>query len=628
MRFVKGDAIAGLLILAISLTGGLVIGVVQRGMPLGDAARVYTLLTIGDGLVSQLPALLISTAAGLVVTRVASDEDGATLGPDLARQLLRPGALAATAMLLAVLALVPGPAAVAVPRRRRRRRRRWRGWRCAAARRRPRVPVADAPSPPPPLEVALDPALHAAAPSLETRLRRRHARARRRARPASCRRCCSPSTPGCRCAATRFRLRGIPLADGIVPDGRILVDVAPAQAARRRRRAAHRSSGDGRARRVGAGLVGGAPAGDRPRHARRPVGDRGAPRRRPARAPPPSSSASTRPSASSTPSRASIRRWCARWSRARADLTLVADVLRRLVAEGVGLRDLPTVLEALARATAEHARSRRASPSACARSSRASSPTASPSPPAATATSRRCCSTPTPKRPCAARSVPPATASSSRSSPISPTRSSPASTREARRAQVARHPDVTRAAPPRAPPRRGRAPAPARPRLPGALRRRRGRAGGHHPYYGVEYSLEGGSHVAAKRASAAQRGHLHARSDRRRAGRVHAQGLRHHGVRPRRHRADLAGRRALANAVMRLHLRRRRRRLLRPAPRRARHGLDLRVAGAPPQRRRCRRAVLRLRHHERPDAVGHLPALHAGLDRHAPSSSPPAPSAR
>ena len=97
MRFVKGDAIAGLLILAISMIGGLVIGVMQRGMSLVEAARVYTLLTIGDGLVSQLPALLISTAAGLVVTRVASDEDGGTLGPDLARQLLRPRALVATA---------------------------------------------------------------------------------------------------------------------------------------------------------------------------------------------------------------------------------------------------------------------------------------------------------------------------------------------------------------------------------------------------------------------------------------------------------------------------------------------------------------------------------------------------
>ncbi|HEY2744346.1 MAG TPA: flagellar biosynthesis protein FlhA, partial [Polyangia bacterium] len=225
MRFVKGDAIAGVLILSISLAGGLVIGVVQRGMALGDAARVYTLLTIGDGLVSQLPALLISTAAGLVVTRVASDEEGGTLGPDLARQLLRPGALLTTAILLALLALVPGlplwpflvvAAATAAL-----------AW--AALRRRaqrPRVPVADAPSPPPPLEVALDPALHAAAPSLETRLA-----AVTRALADELGLIVPPLvlTIDARLPLRGYeiRLRGIPLADGIIPDGRILVDVAP-----------------------------------------------------------------------------------------------------------------------------------------------------------------------------------------------------------------------------------------------------------------------------------------------------------------------------------------------------------------------------------------------------------------
>src|SRR6185312_16038068 len=214
MRFVKGDAIAGVLI-----------GVVQRGMALGDAARVYTLLTIGDGLVSQLPALLISTAAGLVVTRVASDEDGATLGPDLARQLLRPGALITTAVLLAVLALVPGlplwpflvvaagAAALA-----------WLALRRRAQQ--PRVPVADAPHAPPALEVALDPALHAAAPTLESRL-------------VQVTRTLSDElgviVPALQLTIDarlplrgyEIRLRGTPLADGIVPDGRILVDVAP-----------------------------------------------------------------------------------------------------------------------------------------------------------------------------------------------------------------------------------------------------------------------------------------------------------------------------------------------------------------------------------------------------------------
>ena len=73
MRFVKGDAIAGILILAISLAGGLIIGVVERGLSIGEAARLYTLLTIGDGLVSQLPAFIISLAAGLLTTRTASE---------------------------------------------------------------------------------------------------------------------------------------------------------------------------------------------------------------------------------------------------------------------------------------------------------------------------------------------------------------------------------------------------------------------------------------------------------------------------------------------------------------------------------------------------------------------------
>lgn len=109
MRFVKGDAVAGILILVISLIGGLAIGTLRNGMPLGDAAQLYTLLTIGDGLVSQLPAVLISTAAGLVVTRVAGDKEDSLLGADMVKQLLgRPRSLLAVALLLAVLAVVPG----------------------------------------------------------------------------------------------------------------------------------------------------------------------------------------------------------------------------------------------------------------------------------------------------------------------------------------------------------------------------------------------------------------------------------------------------------------------------------------------------------------------------------------
>jgi type III secretion protein V len=118
MKFVKGDAIAGIIVLAVNVVGGLVIGVLQRGMDVAAAARVYTVLTIGEGLVAQIPALLVSTAAGIIVTRVASEdqEDGggaSQLGREMARQVLaQPKALAIAAALLALLAVVPGlPAA-------------------------------------------------------------------------------------------------------------------------------------------------------------------------------------------------------------------------------------------------------------------------------------------------------------------------------------------------------------------------------------------------------------------------------------------------------------------------------------------------------------------------------------
>lgn len=109
MKFVKGDAIAGIVITAINMAGGLIIGVVMRGMTAGHAFEVYALLTIGDGLVSQIPALLISTAAGLLVTRVASEDEGAHLGHDIGAQVLaHPKAIGLAAGLLFVLALVPG----------------------------------------------------------------------------------------------------------------------------------------------------------------------------------------------------------------------------------------------------------------------------------------------------------------------------------------------------------------------------------------------------------------------------------------------------------------------------------------------------------------------------------------
>jgi type III secretion protein V len=111
MKFVKGDAIAGIVILLTNIVGGLVIGVVQRGMDVGAAVRTYTLLTIGQGLVAQIPALVISTAAGMLVTRVSAEEEGADaqLGREVGRQLLaQPRALAVAAALMAGLAVIPG----------------------------------------------------------------------------------------------------------------------------------------------------------------------------------------------------------------------------------------------------------------------------------------------------------------------------------------------------------------------------------------------------------------------------------------------------------------------------------------------------------------------------------------
>ncbi|ABI60653.1 flagellar biosynthesis protein FlhA [Nitrosomonas eutropha] len=105
-KFVRGDAIAGILIMLITIIGGLIVGVLQHDMNMGDAAKNYTLLTIGDGLVAQIPALIISTAAGLVVSRVSTDED---LGQQFVSQLLnKPQALWLTAGILGALGLVPG----------------------------------------------------------------------------------------------------------------------------------------------------------------------------------------------------------------------------------------------------------------------------------------------------------------------------------------------------------------------------------------------------------------------------------------------------------------------------------------------------------------------------------------
>ena len=105
-KFVRGDAIAGILIVFINIIGGIIIGTLQRGMSIGDAAQTFTLLTIGDGLVSQIPALIVSTAAGIIVTRSGGTND---LGTDLSKQVFsQPKALYAGAGVMGVLAVLPG----------------------------------------------------------------------------------------------------------------------------------------------------------------------------------------------------------------------------------------------------------------------------------------------------------------------------------------------------------------------------------------------------------------------------------------------------------------------------------------------------------------------------------------
>jgi flagellar biosynthesis protein FlhA len=105
-KFVKGDAIAGIIITFINIGAGFVIGVAQKGMPMAEAAANYTILTVGDGLVGQIPALIISTAAGLLVTRTTGDKD---FGSDLQKQFsLNTVALWVVSGILLVFALIPG----------------------------------------------------------------------------------------------------------------------------------------------------------------------------------------------------------------------------------------------------------------------------------------------------------------------------------------------------------------------------------------------------------------------------------------------------------------------------------------------------------------------------------------
>ena len=104
-KFVSGDAIAGLLILLINLIGGLIIGIAQHNLPIAEAGKIYTLLTIGDGLVAQIPSLLLSLATAIVVTRVTTTE---SITEQASTQLANPTALFISAAILVILGMVPG----------------------------------------------------------------------------------------------------------------------------------------------------------------------------------------------------------------------------------------------------------------------------------------------------------------------------------------------------------------------------------------------------------------------------------------------------------------------------------------------------------------------------------------
>jgi flagellar biosynthesis protein FlhA len=146
-KFVRGDAVAGILIMVINLVGGLLIGTMMHDLPAGDAAKSYTLLTIGDGLVAQIPGLLLSVAVAIIVTRVTREQD---VGGELGKQLFgQPKALGVAAAVLGILGVIPGMpnvmfllfAALAG----------WGAWRLYRKQNRPVVEeVAPEPEPPPP----------------------------------------------------------------------------------------------------------------------------------------------------------------------------------------------------------------------------------------------------------------------------------------------------------------------------------------------------------------------------------------------------------------------------------------------------------------------------------------------
>ncbi|MEJ0017908.1 MAG: type III secretion system export apparatus subunit SctV [Acetobacteraceae bacterium] len=109
MKFVKGDAIAGLICIAVNILGGIAIGSFQKGMPLAEAGTVYSILTIGDGLVGQIPALFTSITAGFIVTRVSNEDTGSNLGDEIGGEVTaQPKALMVGAVIMVIFAMIPG----------------------------------------------------------------------------------------------------------------------------------------------------------------------------------------------------------------------------------------------------------------------------------------------------------------------------------------------------------------------------------------------------------------------------------------------------------------------------------------------------------------------------------------
>jgi type III secretion protein V len=109
MKFVKGDAIAGIIIVAINLLGGMMIGVLQRGMPADKAVQTYSILSIGDGLIAQIPALFIAICAGVIVTRVQSGDEPSNVGKDIGAQVLaQPRALMIGGAIALGMGMIPG----------------------------------------------------------------------------------------------------------------------------------------------------------------------------------------------------------------------------------------------------------------------------------------------------------------------------------------------------------------------------------------------------------------------------------------------------------------------------------------------------------------------------------------